>query len=64
MQIRSRHGATLTVIPGRTVLHYENGFLQNDTIDCESAYDARETAKRLTASKRHFLATNHRYEVA
>lgn len=65
MTLTSVHGATIDATPGRTVLHYRDGFLQNDAQTFATAGEARQRAsdRNVIASHSPMPAIN-RYHVA
>lgn len=53
MIMKSHHGQDIEVIPGRTVLTYENGFLQSGrTLSSEAEAKRHIDIKRLAARNR------------
>lgn len=60
----SHHGARIEAVIGRTVLHYRDGYLQNDHTTEPTEYDAQGAAAARTAAHRHYRAANHRFAVA
>jgi hypothetical protein len=60
----SRHGTTLNVIPGRTVIHYRDGYIMDDIQTFPSQFDAKRCAEQKNAIARTLpLPHLHRFSV-
>lgn len=65
MTLTSVHGATITVVPGRTVLHYRDGFLMDDARTYATAGEARQHAADRNVTEMHNPMPHlNRYHVA